>query len=386
MVYHSPELDPQDTYLFVSIHYESSDASHANLGTTSATVPSYESFVETICTFYQTIDHANHRLTMRRITRKPYKQNFKKNSGCGCGGQQTTHGGRCSEGSGCPEGSGCGSGWRGRSSGHGHNPRCYHNWVPCEQFDNLSNEEYQTLICDRVSQGELQAHNADAEMSALTTPPVGSSVSLPQVPVTTPSTPDASSAITGLPTYPAPNVLPCSVSIALVTPSPSFSGVTTSTQMDSGLNTVLQQLMLNASACTPNTHGSVPPEDPTSAPVCHINHVAYCITTQDHQASYPGTLMDSSANGGMAGFDTCLLATVPHVHVDITGVGSNILQQLPLLQCASVVDTIDKNPLFLSCRNMHTSLIPKLSTRNPKSSISGEWSMILPCPLVDSKW
>ena len=198
------------------------------------------------------------RQSMRRITIKPYKQNFKKNSGCGCGGQQTTHGGGCSEGSGCTEGSGCGSGWRGRSSGHGHNPRCYHNWVPCEQFDNLSNEEYQTLICDRVSQGELLAHNADAEMSALTTPPVGSSVSLPQVPVTTPSTPDASSAITGLPTYPAPNVLPCSVSIALVTPSPSFSGVTTSTQMDSGLNTVLQQLMLNASACTPNTHGSAP--------------------------------------------------------------------------------------------------------------------------------
>ena len=205
--------------------------------------------------------------------------------------------------------------------------------MPCKHFDNLSHEEYQTFICDRVLQGKLQANNAD--MSVPLALPVGSSVSIPKVQVPTPSTPDASSTVTGLPTYPASTILPHSILMALmalVTPSPPLHGTTTSTQMDSGPNTLLQQLMLNASAHTPNTHGSVCPEDPSSVPICHINHVAYCIMAQDCQASYPGAHMDSGANGRMAGFNTHLLATAPHVHVDITRIGGDILQQLPLMQ------------------------------------------------------
>ena len=57
--------------------------------------------------------------------------------------------------------------------------------------------------------------------------------------------------------------------------------------------------------------------------------------------------MDSGANRGTTGFDARLLATVPHAHVDITGVGGDVLQHLPLVQCASVVDTIDEGAIIL---------------------------------------
>ena len=36
---------------------------------------------------------------------------------------------------------------------------------------------------------------------------------------------------------------------------------------------------------------------------------------------YSGALVDSGANGGLAGSDTHILSTFPHAHVDITGVG-----------------------------------------------------------------
>ena len=176
---------------------------------------------------------------------------------------------------------------------------------------------------------------------------MGSSVSIPHSHALTPSTPDASSTVTGVPTYPTPSVPPRSVSMALVTPCPPLGGTTTSPQMDMGPNTLLRQLMLNASAHTQNTHGPTPHDDNTPILHHHITDVSYHITTQDHQAPYPDAFMDSSANGGMAGFDTHQLATVPHVHVDITGIGRDILQWLPFIQCASMVDTIDKGPIIL---------------------------------------
>ena len=41
---------------------------------------------------------------------------------------------------------------------------------------------------------------------------------------------------------------------------------------------------------------------------------------------YMGALVDSGANGGMAGMDTWVLGTVPHAHVNITGVGGSVLE------------------------------------------------------------
>ena len=60
-----------------------------------------------------------------------------------------------------------------------------------------------------------------------------------------------------------------------------------------------------------------------------------------------GALVDSGANGGMAGCDTRVLSTVPHAHVDITGVGGSVMERLPLVQCASCVDTIDEGRIVL---------------------------------------
>ena len=117
--------------------------------------------------------------------------------------------------------------------------------------------------------------------------------------------------------------------------------------MDTGPNTLLCQLMSNASAHTESTNGPTLRDTTTPKPRHHINHVSYRITTQDNQAAYPGALMDSGVNGGMAGFDTWLLATVPHAHVNITGIGGDVLQRLPLVQCASMVDTIDEGPIIL---------------------------------------
>ena len=154
-----------------------------------------------------------------------------------------------------------------------------------DQFDNLSNEEYQTLICERVSRGELQAHNADTDALNPTVPPMGSSVSIRPAHAPNPSTPDASSTVRGVPTYLTPSVPPRSVSMAFVTPSPPLIGTTTSPQMDTGPNTVLRQLMSNASARTQNTHGPTHCDANTPKPRRHINHVSYCITTQDRQAA-----------------------------------------------------------------------------------------------------
>ena len=60
-----------------------------------------------------------------------------------------------------------------------------------------------------------------------------------------------------------------------------------------------------------------------------------------------GALIDSGANGSMAGMDTWVLSTVPHAHVNITGVGGSVLEQLPLVQCASIVDTVDEGQIIL---------------------------------------
>ena len=47
------------------------------------------------------------------------------------------------------------------------------------------------------------------------------------------------------------------------------------------------------------------------------------------------------------GMDTWVLSTVPHAHVDITSVGGSVLERLPLVQCASVVETVDEGKIVL---------------------------------------
>ena len=78
----------------------------------------------------------------------------------------------------------------------------------------------------------------------------------------------------------------------------------------------------------------------------HINYT-YCYTQHEAHIEYHETLVDSSANSGMARSDTHVFSTVPHAFVDITGVGGEILRCLPIVQCASVVETVDEGLVLL---------------------------------------
>ena len=141
-------------------------------------------------------------------------------------------------------------------------------------------------------------------------------------------------------------------SMAMVTPSPSVPSTTTSTHMDSGPNTLLRQLMSNASAQS----SQAPTHDGQSVTtsfqgqkyrVCCINHIGYRVSEQQRQVGYTGALVDSGANSSMAGSDMHVLSIVPHAHVDITGVGGDVMEQLPLIQCTSTVETIDEGKIVL---------------------------------------
>ena len=49
----------------------------------------------------------------------------------------------------------------------------------------------------------------------------------------------------------------------------------------------------------------------------------------------------------MARSDTWVLTIIPHAHVDITGVGGDVMERLPLVQCMSTVETIDEGKIVL---------------------------------------
>ena len=125
------------------------------------------------------------------------------------------------------------------------------------------------------------------------------------------------------------------------------------TQMESGPNTLLRQLMSNASArfAAPTTSSYANNTVTTTFNggnyhICRMNY-AYRYTQHALHHEYQGALVDSGANGGMAGSDTCILATVPKAFVDITGMDGEVLQQLPIVQWASLVHMIDEGPIIL---------------------------------------
>ena len=109
--------------------------------------------------------------------------------------------------------------------------------------------------------------------------------------------------------------------------------------MDSGPHTLLRQLMSNASV-------RINPSPASNLQGRRMNYI-YCITHQERVPGYLGALVDSGASGGMAGCDTLVLSTVPHAHVDITGVGGSVLERLPLVQCASGIDAINEGRIVL---------------------------------------
>ena len=119
------------------------DSIAKHLGTASVTSLSYESYVEMIRTFCQTIDHTNDKAVQEKSHRKALQAEFN-------GGRNGNHGGRSG---GHGRNSGRGGGCQPNLTGHRHGK--YHNWIPKEQFDNLDEEGYQCLIWDRISRGEI---------------------------------------------------------------------------------------------------------------------------------------------------------------------------------------------------------------------------------------
>ena len=163
----------------------------------------------------------------------------------------------------------------------------------------------------------------------------------PAVTTTIPASSDVPSALT-TPTH--------QVNTAHVTPS---TGGSSSAQMDSGPSTLLCQMMSSASARSqPSaTDGSITTTFRGHQYNVHrINHTSYRYSYDIHEnciQSTHGALVDSGANGGMAGPDTCVLSIVSNVHVDITGISGSPIEQLPLAQCAAVVDTLDEGKVIL---------------------------------------
>ena len=237
-----------------------------------------------------------------------------------------------------------------RTGGRGHNPGRgggrqsnqtgrgrgkYHNWIPKDQFDNLDEEGYQWLIRDRISRGEIQANMSSmnpAHTGAPTNPypaPTNSNPAAPptQIQVSGASiAPETPSVLTGA----VPSVVPPtarSASMAIVTPSRSSHVSTTATQMESGPNTLLRQLMSNASARFPASSTSSFANDTVTTNFNGGNYqlrrmkYSYRLTQQAFHLEYQGALVDSGAKDGMAGSDTRVLATIPHAFVDIGGGG-----------------------------------------------------------------
>ena len=267
-------------YQYIINHQMQADSIANHLGTTSATATSYESYVETICTFCQTIDHANHKSVHEKNRRKALQTEYQQ-SGRGHGrgrGRDEKEDGRTG---------GRNSG-RGRQGGHGHSGGRYHNWIPKEQFDRLDQAGYQQLMHDRVAQGEVQANTIEtASLSSIA--PTTVELPTPAPPVLSAHIPhtDNPSVLTGSPTMSSPNPHnnARSASMAIVTPRSPTHGSTTSTQMDSGPHTLLRQLMSNASGWTN-------PSAASNLQGCRMNYI-YHIT---HQERVPGYTTSSRAN------------------------------------------------------------------------------------------
>ena len=214
-------------YQYVVNHQMQADSIAKHLGMASVTSLSYKSFVETIRNFCQTIDHTNHKAVQEKSHRKALQAEFN-------GGTNGNRGGR--------------SGGRGRNFGRGGGRQpnqtgrgCgkYHNWIPKDQFDTLDEEGYQRLIWDRISRGEIQANTSDTNPTPSTAPTNSN-----------PAVPPTQIQVSGATTAPETQSSG-SVSMAMVTPSWSSHGSTTATQMESGPNTLLCQLMSNDTAWFP---------------------------------------------------------------------------------------------------------------------------------------
>ena len=223
-------------------------AHHTKTPSTAATT--YESQFEHVRTFCQTINHTNHKAVQEKTRQKALQTEFEQANGRGQNRRGEGHG----------HGRGHGNRW-GVNPGHGRQPEGrggrtggqYHNWIPHVQFDQLDNESYARLIRDHVAHGKLAANNTETTPATVMSTTVSP---LTQVQVPNQANTETPSVITGIPSSPALSTHPHSTSMAIITPSPPIRGATTAASMDSGPNTMLHQLMSNASARSANSTGT----------------------------------------------------------------------------------------------------------------------------------
>ena len=75
-------------------------------------------------------------------------------------------------------------------------------------------------------------------------------------------------------------------------------------------------------------------------------YVTYCVHSDTNNRHATGSLMDGGSNGGLAGSDILILETSLDQQVDVTGVTSDTLKHLPIVQAAGIVDTHDEGPII----------------------------------------
>ena len=115
--------------------------------------------------------------------------------------------------------------------------------------------------------------------------------------------------------------------------------------------TVLRQIMSSASA----RDASAPTHDSDSVTIngatyCRVNHalrLCYRIFDSTLSTSVPGALVDGGANGGLISpSDAVVLETDLIATVDVVGITSEVMESLPIVQAAAVVDTLHDGPII----------------------------------------
>ena len=90
---------------YIINHQMQADSITQHLGTLSATTITYESYLETVRTFCQMIDHANRKAVQEKTHRKVLQTEFEQSGGHGCRGPSNIQGG-CTDGYGHTQGHG----------------------------------------------------------------------------------------------------------------------------------------------------------------------------------------------------------------------------------------------------------------------------------------
>ena len=83
-----------------------------------------------------------------------------------------------------------------------------------------------------------------------------------------------------------------------------------------------------------------------SALTGHSVQAAICYTIPNADCGHEA-LIGSGTNGGLAGKDVCVLDTDPITMVDVTGVTHGVLESMPIVQCATLINTVDEAKILL---------------------------------------